>query len=174
MAGAGRQDRGGAAPSALRLPAAAPDPRAAADVTIDEVAALLRSRGERMTGPRRAVLTVLAEGNEHLSADAVLTRVAAHDAGVHRASVYRTLDALCDLGVVQHVHVGHGGTAYHLVREGQPHLHAQCGSCGAVHDLPADLLDDVSDAVYRLHGFRLDAGHVALSGLCRSCDRSRS
>ena len=138
-------------------------------VVIDEVADLLRSRGERMTGPRRAVLTVLAERGEHLSADAVLDAVARFDPSVHRASVYRTLEALSDLGVVQHVHVGHGGTAYHLVRDGGRHLHAQCRRCGAVHDLPTDLLDDVADRLARRHAFVLDAGHVALSGMCRPC-----
>jgi Fur family ferric uptake transcriptional regulator len=136
---------------------------------IDQVAGLLRARGERMTGPRRAVLAVLAECGEHLSADAVLDGVARHDPSVHRASVYRTLEALSDLGVVQHVHVGHGGTAYHLVRDGGRHLHAQCRICGAVHDLPTDLLDEVAARLSRKHAFVLDAGHVALSGMCRSC-----
>jgi Fur family ferric uptake transcriptional regulator len=136
---------------------------------IDRVAGILRARGERMTGPRRAVLAVLAERGEHLSADQVLDGVAGHDPSVHRASVYRTLEALSDLGVVQHVHVGHGGTAYHLVQDGARHLHAQCRICGAVHDLPTDLLDEVAARLSRRHAFVLDAGHVALSGMCRSC-----
>src|SRR5690606_19971284 len=127
----------------------------AADVTgtIEQVAAMLRARGERMTGPRRAVLRVLAEQPEHLSAEAVLARVSAHDPGVHRASVYRTLEALSALGVVQHVHVTQGGTAYHLVRGEQRHLHAQCHVCGAVLDLPGDLLADVEEVLATRHGF---------------------
>jgi len=137
--------------------------------TVDQVAAMLRARGERMTAPRRAVLRVLAERDEHLSADAVLARVAAQDPGVHRASIYRTLEALSELGVVQHVHVTHGGTAYHLVRGERRHLHAQCRRCGAVHDLPGDLLDDVEAELAHRHGFHLEAGHVALSGLCQHC-----
>jgi len=146
----------------------APGPGDDVAVTIDEVAAMLRARGERMTGPRRAVLTVLAEHPGHLSADAVVSRVAAHDPTVHRASVYRTLDALSSLGVVQHVHVGHGLTAYHLVRDGR-HVHAHCRACGTVHDLPPDLLDDVASTLAIRHGFVLDAGHVALSGVCTNC-----
>jgi Fur family transcriptional regulator, ferric uptake regulator len=137
--------------------------------TVERVAGMLRARGERMTGPRRAVLRVLAERDEHLSADAVLSRVVAHDPGVHRASVYRTLEALTELGVVQHVHVTHGGTAYHLVRGERRHLHAQCHACGSVCDLPADLLDEVEAELASRHGFFLEAGHVALSGLCRAC-----
>ncbi|MDQ1287924.1 MAG: Fur family transcriptional regulator, ferric uptake regulator [Actinomycetota bacterium] len=149
-------------------------PPSGAEALIAEVTALLRARGERMTGPRRAVLTVLAEGDEHLSAEAVLDGVTRRESGVHRASVYRTLEALSDLGIVQHIHVGHGGTTYHLVRNGTRHLHAHCRVCGVVRDLPSDLLDGVAEALSRNHQFLLDPGHVALSGTCLGCRRTDS
>jgi Fur family transcriptional regulator, ferric uptake regulator len=142
------------------------------DDVVDEVAGLLRARGERMTGPRRAVVAVLAQQTDHISADALVALVAEQDAGVHRASVYRTLEALSDLGVVQHVHVGHGATTYHLVRPEERHLHAHCRICGSVRDLPPDLLDEVAVTLARKYGFVLDAGHVALSGICRRCQRA--
>lgn len=145
------------------------DPVPTADAVIGAVAARLRERGERMTGPRRAVLRALADRTEHLSAEEIVTAVTAVDPTVHRASVYRTLDALSDLGVVQHVHVGHGGTAYHLVGDGGAHLHAQCRSCGAVRDLPPDLLDGPARRLAGEFGFVLDPDHVALSGQCASC-----
>lgn len=141
----------------------------AAEALVADVATRLRARGERMTGPRRAVLTALADCGGHLSSEDVVTAVARVDPSVHRASVYRTLEALSGLGVVQHVHVGHGGTAYHLVADPGPHLHAHCRVCGAVHDLPGDLLDDVAAVLARRHAFLLDAGHVALSGTCAGC-----
>lgn len=142
-------------------------PRSAGE-TIERVGALLRARGARMTRARRAVLTVLARDGAHLGAEDVVARVAEQDVGVHRASVYRTLEALADLGVVQHVHVRRGGTAYHLVEEGREHLHAECRRCGVVVDLPSGLLDDVAGALAR-DGFRLEPAHVALSGLCTAC-----
>jgi Fe2+ or Zn2+ uptake regulation protein len=142
---------------------------APADALIAEVGAQLRARGERMTGPRRAVLTALARHSGHLGAEEVVEAVADVDGSVHRASVYRTLEALSHLGVVQHLHVGHGGTAYHLVARSGPHLHAQCQACAAVYDLPGNLLDDVAEVLSQRFGFTLDAGHVALSGTCAGC-----
>lgn len=121
-----------------------------------------------MTGPRRAVLTALAARLAHLSADQVVVAVAEQDPAVHRASVYRALERLSRLGVVHHVHVGHGTTTYHLADE-QPHLHAQCDACGAVVDLPGELLDDVAHHVRTEHGFALEPSHVALSGTCADC-----
>jgi Fur family transcriptional regulator, ferric uptake regulator len=140
----------------------------AGQAAIERAAALLRARGDRMTGPRRAVLTALSGSRAHLTADQVVSAVAEQDASVHRASVYRALETLSNLGVVQHVHVGHGTTTYHLADD-ELHLHAQCGRCGAVVDLPAALLQGVADEIDRRHGFELDPSHVALSGLCAAC-----
>jgi Fe2+ or Zn2+ uptake regulation protein len=144
------------------------DGHEAAQPLVEQVGRLLRARGERMTGPRKAVLAVLAASGGHLGAEDVVTAVADVDPGVHRASVYRTLDALCDLGVVQHVHIGHGATAYHLV-QGEVHVHAQCSSCGAMVDLPVDVLEHTAERMARDAGFLLDPTHVALSGTCAAC-----
>lgn len=126
---------------------------------------LLRARGQRMSAPRRAVLHALTARGGHVGAEQVVTDVA--ETGVHRSSVYRTLETLTRLGVVQHVHLGHGATAYHLVDAHHPH--AQCRSCGAVVDLPADLLEPLRPVVTARSGFVLDVLHVALSGTCAAC-----
>jgi Fe2+ or Zn2+ uptake regulation protein len=133
-------------------------------------AAQLRSRGDRMTGPRRAVITALAGRREqsHLTPEQVVVAVAQVDPTVHRASVYRALEVLSSLGVVQHVHLGHGTTAYHLAAPHE-HLHAHCVRCDHVIDLPATLLDDVARQVVDGYGFVLDPSHVALSGTCATC-----
>ncbi len=135
------------------------------DAVLERARGVLRAQGQRMTAPRRAVLLALAARGGHVGAEQVVTDVAG--AGVHRSSVYRTLDALTRLGAVQHVHLGHGGTAYHLAETHHPH--AQCRSCGAVVDLPADLLEPVVPAIAARTGFTLDPSHVALSGTCTAC-----
>jgi len=61
-------------------------------VTIPELRAWLRARGERMTQPRRVVLAVLADHADHLSAEQVVTAVEERDPSVHRSTVYRTLE----------------------------------------------------------------------------------
>ena len=139
------------------------------DSVVRAATALLRRRGDRMTGPRRVVLTALAQRQSHLSPEQVVSAVAELDPAVHRASVYRALETLSELGLVQHVHLGHGTTAYHLAVEHR-HLHAACGRCGVVVDLPGDLLDDVATRLEHGSGFRLDPSHVALSGTCADCD----
>jgi Fur family ferric uptake transcriptional regulator len=148
-----------------------------------QATALLRASGQRVTRPRVALLScVIAAGEEHLSADTLLDQVAGSDPPIHRATVYRTLEGLTDAGVLRHVHLERGLTAYHLV-DAQPasaaphrsqHLHAQCSRCGRVTDLPAHVLGDTPERIRRASGFRLDASHVALSGICRECAAATS
>lgn len=127
---------------------------------------LLRARGERMTAPRRAVLLALARRSGHVTAEQVVADLAA-GGGAHRSSVYRTLEALHHAGVVQHVHLAHGGTVYHPV--GTTHPHGQCARCGAVVDLPVALAGEVDALVLERSGFALDVAHVALPGTCAAC-----
>lgn len=129
----------------------------------------LRERGQRVTRPRLAVIEALATLDGHPSAEAVASAVATTSDAVHRATIYRTLDTLADLGVVTHVHSSQGTTSYHLADLAEPHLHARCRTCATVVDLPVDLLDDVTRTVDEASGFDLEPGHVALSGRCAAC-----
>jgi Fur family ferric uptake transcriptional regulator len=141
-----------------------PDPAAAG-------IARLRALGERVTPARRAVLRVLAETSEHLSVEDVLARADLIVPGLHRTTIYRAVETLGDLGLVTHVHPAHGPAVYHLAAAltGDGHLHIRCRRCGEIQDVPGDLLDGVARRLARTVGFRLQADHAALTGMCRTC-----
>ena len=148
-----------------------------ADARLLRARGLLRQHGQRLTAPRVAVLEALCADPGHQTADEVHARVAGDHADVALSTVYRTLESLCRLGLVQHVHVAEGPVRYHLSQEvlgGHGHAHAQCTTCGRVLDLPMDVLGDVTDRLAKTWGFHLDAGHVALSGTCDACAGSGS
>ena len=136
----------------------------------------LRDRGERVTRVRQAVIQVLDSTAEHLDADQVAGRAAALAPGVHRASVYRALATLGDLGLVTHTHIGGSAAVYHLsvdvpesVSEAQSHAHLQCSACHRVIDIPIAVLDPLAAQVDRDLGFRLEPQHTALLGICADC-----
>jgi len=137
------------------------------EARLDDVLGSLRRGGTRITGPRRAVIAALAGSDGHLNAGDVSEIVQAAHPDVHQSTVYRTLDRLVELGVVEHIHVAHGPAVYHLGHD--RHLHLVCEGCGSVTDAPADLLSAAAAAVDERFGFRLAAGHVALTGRCRAC-----
>ena len=96
----------------------------------DRIFSQLRARGGRITAARRALVTALLEADAHVTADDLATLVQAAHPEVHRSTIYRTLDALEQLGIVDHVHLGHGRAVYHLADD--PHNHLVCEVCGAV------------------------------------------
>lgn len=130
----------------------------------------LRERGERVTPARLAVVEVLANTDEHLSAEQIGERAEQLRPGIHRATVYRALDALGEFGLVTHVHLGRAGTTYHLSGELAPrHLHLRCSECGKVLDAPGDTLDPTRRKLQRDLGFNLAPEQVALVGVCADC-----
>jgi Fur family transcriptional regulator, ferric uptake regulator len=139
---------------------------------------LLRDKHERVTKARQAVIEVLDGTREHLAADEIVARAEASAPGVHRATVYRALSALGELGLVTHTHVGGAATVYHLALppattgHSTPHAHLQCTNCQAVIDIPADALDSLINRVDRDVGFLIEPHHAALLGLCADCRRS--
>ena len=127
----------------------------------------LRAQGSRVTKARVAILEVLSTTEAHQSADDVARAVGEIAPGVHRATVYRTLDSLVSAGLVAHTHLGHGTAVYQLTIA--PHAHLQCQRCGLVIDVPQSNLRAVGKRLLDDFGFTLDPGHSALLGVCATC-----
>ncbi len=137
------------------------------DGRLEAALELLRARGGRVTSARRAVLSALLDHEEHAGAEALAEVVHASHPDVHLSTVYRTLDAFEQLGVVTHVHLGHGRAVYHLTDE--IHHHAVCERCGSVVQLPLALFAQLHDRLRDDFGFEVDAHHFALAGHCARC-----
>jgi Fe2+ or Zn2+ uptake regulation protein len=133
----------------------------------DEIVARLVGAGGRRTASRQAIVEVLAGAGSHFTAEEVATQVQARFPSVNLSTVYRTLDALTEAGVIDHVHFGHGRAVYHLADESHQHLF--CERCQRVEELPADKLAPFVEMLGRDYGFELDRRHFAIVGRCRSC-----
>ena len=137
-----------------------PGPRIEAE-TLPEAVAALRARGLRLSGARRLVLEALYATDAPLSAEEI-----AEGTG-DLASVYRNLETLERLGLVQHVHLGHGAGRYVLA--GREREYLVCERCGANRAVPPGQLDGVRDAVEAATGFRARFSHFPIVGLCADC-----
>jgi len=127
----------------------------------------LSREGQRVTVGRRAVAEALLAAEGHLSADDLATIVQDAHPGLHRATVYRSLEALETAGLVEHVHLGHGRSVYHLTDD--LHQHLVCEACGSVQEAPADLLANVARRLRHDQGFVMRPYHFAVLGRCRLC-----
>jgi Fur family ferric uptake transcriptional regulator len=134
---------------------------------MDEILELLRTDGGRVTSARRAVVQALLDIQEHISAEDIAERVQRAMPDVAPSTVYRTLEVLERLGQVEHVHLGHGPSLYHLAE--RVHVHLLCRSCDRVIELPETYLDDLAARLADEHGFQLEPRHFALLGRCADC-----
>lgn len=131
----------------------------------------LVAAGGRRTQARQVVVEVLLATDEHLTAEEIAERVRRRLPIVTLSTVYRTLSALEDVGVLDHTHLGHGRAVYHLAQT--THQHLYCERCGNVIELPPRKLDSFARMLARDFGFELDRRHFAIGGLCEGCvDRS--
>lgn len=120
-----------------------------------------------MTPQRQLVLDAVRE-LVHATPEQVCAEVQRAAPAVNITTIYRTLDLLERLGLVRHTHLGHGAPSY-SAQEHQ-HVHLVCHRCGEVQEAPTALLEELAERLRLASGFRLDASHLALSGLCRSCE----
>jgi Fe2+ or Zn2+ uptake regulation protein len=137
------------------------------DVEPGQLLDALRADGLRVTAPRRAICQALAR-NHDLHLTATTLHGAAEEAlgsAIDISTVYRTIDALEQAGLLHHVHLGHGPAVLHL-SDHVEHHHLTCEVCGRTVDIPIDDLQSLTDAVAKRHGFTIDSAHFALIGRC--------
>ena len=134
---------------------------------LDRILGQLREGGGRITPARRALVTALLEAHSHVTADDLAEAVQRSHPDVHRSTIYRTLDALEELGVVDHVHLGHGRAVYHLLDD--PHQHLVCEVCEDVIEVPDELFRPLAEALARDYRFTLRSNHFAVLGRCAEC-----
>ena len=138
-------------------------------ITAEQMLDQLRESGNRVTTARRLVVATLLDSTSHLTAEDLAAIIQAEHPEVHLSTVYRTLDSLEKLGIVEHTHVGHGGSVYHV---GVSHQHLVCETCGAVTDVPTNVLEELRVHLHSAYGFELHVGHFALLGRCASHARA--
>ena len=131
------------------------------------IIATLREQGVRITTARRAVIAALVASDGHVTAEDVTIAVQRQAPEIHLSTVYRTLESLEELGVVDHVHLGHGSAVYHLAEN--RHQHLVCERCKKVIHLADGLVDDLARVVDSNYHFTLRPHHFALIGLCEEC-----
>ena len=130
----------------------------------DDILATLRAAGHRVSAPAARVLEVLFAADGPVSADDI---AGAHPS-LERTSIYRNLERLEALGVVSHVHVGHGPGLYALAR-GSDQEYLCCDRCGRVTTVDPAALDDVRAALAADFGHHARFSHFPIHGLCAEC-----
>jgi Fe2+ or Zn2+ uptake regulation protein len=137
-------------------------------------AGLLQSR-YRLTRQRAAILRALDDG-AHLTAEAILERVRGELSGVSLGTIYRTLDILRELGLVQIF--SYAGDAARYEASLDKHHHLVCSQCRDITNIPLNDLGAVAQSVADIHRYTDVEASLTITGYCPRCaresDRARS
>ncbi|WP_217914408.1 Fur family transcriptional regulator [Miltoncostaea marina] len=128
------------------------------------------SAGHRSGGARRAVIESLAAQTCCRSAQEIFDQLRADGRRVGIASVYRVLDLLVSLGLVQRLDLGGGGARYEpALPGGEHHHHLVCVDCGEVQPFEDPGLERALEGTARGSDFSVVAHDVVLRGRCPDC-----
>lgn len=143
---------------------------------IERIKKQLHTQGYKLTPQREATLLVLLEREEdHLSAEEVFLLVKEKAPEIGLATVYRTLELLSELKIVDKINFGDGVSRYDLRKEGVEHFHHHlvCMECGSVEEIIEDLLSDVEKIVEEDWQFQVKDHRLTFHGICKQCQSNK-
>jgi Fur family transcriptional regulator, ferric uptake regulator len=150
---------------------ASPHVRAARFDDLEGAIAVLRASGSRLSSARKELLRALFAADGPVSAERLARSRGGEPEAADLASVYRNLELLESLGIVRHVHLGHGPGLYALAASHERE-YLVCERCDAVRTVAAAELDELRDGIRDAYGFEVRFSHFPIAGLCAACAAS--
>jgi Fur family transcriptional regulator, ferric uptake regulator len=141
--------------------------------TGDPLKSRLNTTGRRLTGQRLLLLQLIEDHEGHLDAHELFRLASERNPRLSLSTVYRTMNLLRDLGLVNEVHLGEEHHHYEL-RSPSDHCHLVCASCGKVIEIGGELIEQLKATVAVQQDFEISEAQVDFVGLCGDCRRERS
>ena len=133
----------------------------------------LDAAGYRLTSPRRSVADLIAGHGGHFTASELEAAARERRLEISRATLFRTLDLLTELRVLERLDLPSGEHAYVPCAPAHHH-HVVCSRCGRTTVVDDAGIDAAVREIARLSGYRIDSHRLELFGLCRHCQARTS
>jgi Fur family transcriptional regulator, ferric uptake regulator len=130
--------------------------------------ALLEEKGGRLTGPRRAIVDLMVNSERALSPVDVFDKARASYPKMGLVTVYRTLEVLHELGLVERVHQTDDCHMYLRAAHGHEHL-LICSLCGKVSFFSGDDIEPLIEKISKESGYLIQEHWLQFQGLCKDC-----
>ncbi len=143
---------------------------------LNRVKQQLQQSSYKLTPQREATVRVLIENEkDHLSAEDVYLKVKDKSPEIGLATVYRTLELLAELKVLDKINFGDGVARFDLRKEGAKHFHHHlvCMECGKVEEIEEDLLPEVENRVEKEFNFKILDHRLTFHGVCSDCQAKK-
>ena len=142
------------------------------DLTKGKNRELLNAAGLRSTSQRALILDVIRRGQGHLDADEVYQKARKKHPRLSLSTVYRTLQTLKELGLIEEVHFDE--THHHYeIKPATAHHHLVCAGCGKIVEFECPLSEKMKEDVSREHNFAVINTEVRMTGYCPDCRQNK-
>lgn len=131
-------------------------------------------RRSALTKGAQKVLDLLEQSNALSSAQDIYGRLRVEEPKAPGlTTVYRSLESLVAMGLVQAVDLGDGERRYEVVAPGEHHHHLICKKCGTSTHLDSCLVEQIEESIRKDYKFQIDSHVFEVFGLCENCVRSK-
>lgn len=134
---------------------------------MEEIAAVFKAKKLKLTPQRLAVYRYLMGTKKHPSAETIYKALQEDYPTMSLATVYKAINTLVEVGLIQEINVGEGNFRYDFNAE--PHPHIQCIKCGKVDDLENYSLDFLNQEASKHTSYNILSNKVYFYGICPDC-----
>lgn len=135
---------------------------------------LLEEKGCRLTKQRNAILQKAFSYKGHFDPESLYLEMRGKGMKASRASVYRTLNLLCECGLVEKVSKTEQGTIYEHSLGRRHHDHMVCIRCGKIIEFYSERIEKLQEKICRDQGFQGKSHTLEIRGYCRFCQDGRN
>lgn len=131
----------------------------------------LQAKGIRLTAQRRAVVEVIQEAKAHLDAGALLELSRRREPNIDRATVYRIIDLLKKLRLIDELDLMHleGEKHFYEVKTKRDHVHLACFRCGCIEEFTSPIFERLKTEISKQAGFAIRVTRLEVGGTCSAC-----
>src|ERR1700744_6456044 len=129
----------------------------------------VETQGIRLTAQRRALIETIQDATSHLDAASLLELARKRDPNIDRATVYRTIELLKRLGMLDELDLMHinGEKHYYEVKTQKDHLHLACFECGAIEEFASPTFERLKREIAEKNDFEIQVMRLEVGGLCK-------
>jgi len=137
---------------------------------LERYANRFRDNNYKLTAQRRDILDVLIDNSgKHYSAEELYAEVKKINPDIGLATVYRTLELMCQLGIAHQLDFDSNYKRYELSLEGEHHHHLICVECGKIVEFTDEDMEDFEKRLEKDYDFRIIDHNIKVFGYCKEC-----
>lgn len=132
----------------------------------------LKASGYKITTQRKVVLNAMLENKDkHLTVEEIYQLVKDQNPDIGLATVYRNIQLLNEMKIVEKLNLDDGFTRYELAKEDEIHRHHHliCETCGKVIEVKEDLMGAIELSFKETYGFVVHDHQAKFFGVCEDC-----